>query len=148
MTHHDISCSNAVKRDVGKTRCKSDVIYATALCCAICTSLSVIYLHRLKPKTNEYDQEIPQSYTAGQDQACFIMHFIEQQNQFHFERKLFAQLCVSVSVPFVPNVVDQHVSGFAACCVEPTHYKWKVSSYLWVMWHTMLVSVNAISVIL
>ena len=41
VTRHDILCPNAVKRDVGKTRCKSDVIYATALCCAICTSLSV-----------------------------------------------------------------------------------------------------------
>ena len=42
VTRHDILCPNAVKRDVGKTRCKSDVIYASALCCAICTSLSVI----------------------------------------------------------------------------------------------------------
>ena len=50
VTRHDILCPNAVKRDVGKTRCKSDVIYATALCSAICTSLSVICLHRLKSK--------------------------------------------------------------------------------------------------
>ena len=42
MTRHDILCPNAVKRDVGKTRCKSDVIYATALCCAICTSLTLL----------------------------------------------------------------------------------------------------------
>ena len=42
VTRNDILCPNAVKRDVGKTRCKSDVIYATALGCAICTSLSVI----------------------------------------------------------------------------------------------------------
>ena len=34
VTRHDILCPNAVKREVGKTRCKSDVIYATALCCA------------------------------------------------------------------------------------------------------------------
>ena len=40
VTRHDILCPNAVKRDVGKTRCKSDVIYATALCCAICTLLT------------------------------------------------------------------------------------------------------------
>ena len=40
VTRHDILCPNAVKRDVGKTRCKSDVIYATALCCAICLSPS------------------------------------------------------------------------------------------------------------
>ena len=77
-----------------------------------------------------------------------IMHSIKQRNQFHFERKLYAQKCVSASVPFVPNVVVQHVSGFVACCVEATHYKWKVPSYLWVVWHTMLVSVYAISVIL
>ena len=53
-------------------------------------------------------------------------------------------------VPFVPNFVVEHVSGFVVCCVETTHYmyKWKVPSYLWVMWHTMLVSVYAISVIL
>ena len=42
VTRHDILCPNAVKRDVGKTRCKSDVIYATALYCAFCTSPSVI----------------------------------------------------------------------------------------------------------
>ena len=57
-----------------------------------------------------------------------IMHFIKQRNQFHFERKLYAQNCVSVSVPFVPNVVVQHVSGFVACSVEATFYKWKVPS--------------------
>ena len=71
-----------------------------------------------------------------------IMHFIKQRNQFHFERKLYAQ-----KVSFVPNLVVQHVSGFVACCVEATHYKWKVPSYLCVMWHTMLVSVYAVSVI-
>ena len=49
-----------------------------------------------------------------------IVHFIKQRNQFHFEPKLYAQKCVSVSVPFVPNVVVQHVSGFVACCVEHT----------------------------
>ena len=38
--------------------------------------------------------------------------------------------CVSVSVPFVANVVVQHVSGFVTFCVEATHYKWKVPSYL------------------
>ena len=81
-------------------------------------------------------------------QTKIIMHFIKQRNQFHFERKLYAQKCVSVPVPFVPNIVVQHVSGFVVCCVEATHYKWKVTSYLWVMWHTMLVSVYAISVIL
>ena len=37
---------------------------------------------------------------------------------------------MSVSVPFVHNVVVQQVSGFVACCVEATHYKWKVPSYL------------------
>ena len=91
--------------------------------------------------------EIPQSYTTDHDQAWYY-NAIKQRNQFHFERKLYAQKCVSVSVPFVPNVVVQHVSGFVACCVEATQYKWKVPSYLWVVWHTMLVSVYAISLIL
>ena len=77
-----------------------------------------------------------------------IMHFIKQRYQFHSERKLNAQKCVSVSVPFVPNVVVQHVSGFVACCAEAIHCKWKVQSYLWVMWHTILVSEYAITVIL
>ena len=77
-----------------------------------------------------------------------IMHFIKQRNQFHFERKLYAQKCVSVSVPFVPNVVIEHASVFVACCVEATYYKWKVPSYLRVMWHTMLVAVYVICVIL
>ena len=63
-----------------------------------------------------------------------IMHFIKQRNQFHFECKLYGQKCVSVSVglPFVPNVVIQHVSGFVACCIEATHYKWKVPILLMV----------------
>ena len=65
-----------------------------------------------------------------------IMHSIKQRNQFHFERKLYAQKRVSVSVPFVPNVVVEHVSGFVVCCVET-----------WVMWNTILVSVYAIRVI-
>ena len=77
-----------------------------------------------------------------------IMHFIKQRNQFYFEHKLYAQKCVSVSVLFVHNVVLEHVSVFVACFVEATHYKWKDPSYLWVMLHTMLVSVYAISVIL
>ena len=94
--------------------------------------------------TRKYHSHTLQTKTRSD----IIMHFIKQRNQFHFERKLYAQKCVSVSVPFVPNVVVQHVSGFVACCVEATHYKWKVTSYLWVMWHTMLVSVYAISVIL
>ena len=41
-----------------------------------------------------------------------IMHFIKQRNQFHYERKLYVQYCAFVSVPFVPNVVVEHVSGF------------------------------------
>ena len=94
--------------------------------------------------TRKYHNHTLQTKTRSD----IIMHFIKQRNQFHFERKLYAQKCVSVSVRFVPNVVVQHVSGFVACCVEATHYKWKVTSYLWVMWHTMLVSVYAISVIL
>ena len=73
-----------------------------------------------------------------------IIHFIKQWDQFHFERKLNAQKCMSVSVSFVPNVVVQHVN----CFVETTHYKRKVPSHLLVMWHTMFVSVYAISVIL
>ena len=88
--------------------------------------------HKLQPKTR----------------PGIIMNFIQQRNQFLFERKLYAQKCVSVSVPFVLNVVVEHVSGFVVCCVETTHYNWKVPSYLWVMWHTMLVSVHAISVLL
>ena len=92
--------------------------------------------------TRKYHNHTPQMTRPN-----IKMHFIKQRNQFHFERKLHAQKCVSVSVPFVPNVVVQHVSGFVACFVEATRYKWKVPSYVWVMWHTMLVSVYAISVI-
>ena len=87
------------------------------------------------------------NHTPQMTRPDIKMHFIKQRNQFHFERKLHAQKCVSVSVPFVPNVVVQHVSGFGACFVEATRYKWKVPAYVWVMWHTMLVSGYAISVI-
>ena len=55
---------------------------------------------------------------------------------------------MSVSVFFVLNVVVQHVNCFVVCCVGTKHYKRKVPSYLLVMWHTMLVSVYAIIVIL
>ena len=47
-----------------------------------------------------------------------IMHFIKQRNQFHFERRLCVYKCVSVSVPFVPNSVVEHVSGFVVCYVQ------------------------------
>ena len=57
MTRHDILCPNAVKRDVGKTLCKSDVIYAAALCYAICTSLNVICF-----KTSFKAQEVQTFY--------------------------------------------------------------------------------------
>ena len=79
-----------------------------------------------------------------------IIHFIKQLDQFHFERKLYMyeQKWMSVSISFVLNVVVQHVNCFVVCCVETKHYKRKVPSYLLVMWHTMLVSVYAISVIL
>ena len=76
--------------------------------------------------TRKYDNHTLQTKTRPD----IIMHFIKQRNQFNFERKLYAQKCVSVSVPFVPNVVVQHVSGFVAYCVEATHYKWKVPPYL------------------
>ena len=73
-----------------------------------------------------------------------ILHFIKQRDQFHFERKLYAQTCMSVSVSFVPNVAVHRLNSFVVCCVETTHYKRKVPSYLMMMWHTMLVSVYAI----
>ena len=46
-----------------------------------------------------------------------IMHFIKQRNQFHFERKLYGQNCASVSVPFVPVIVE-HVGGFVVCTLQ------------------------------
>ena len=42
---------------------------------------------------------------------------------------------------FVPNIVVQHVNCFVVCCIKTTCYERKGSSYLWAMWHTMLVSV-------
>ena len=71
-----------------------------------------------------------------------IIQFINQRDQFHFERKLYAQKYMSVSV-----FVVQHVNCFVVCCIKTTRYERKGPSYLWVMWHTMLVSVYAISVI-
>ena len=72
-----------------------------------------------------------------------IIHFIKQRDQFHFERKLYAHKCMSISVFFVPNFVVQHVNCFVVCCIKTTRYKRKGPSYLWVMWHTMLISVYA-----
>ena len=46
-----------------------------------------------------------------------IIHFIKQRDQFHFERKLYAQKCMSVKVFFVTNVVVQHVDCFVFCCI-------------------------------
>ena len=69
-----------------------------------------------------------------------IIHFIKQRDQFHFERKLYAQKCMSISVFFVPNFVVQHVNCFV---IKTTRYKRKGPSCLWVMWHTMLVIVYA-----
>ena len=61
--------------------------------------------------TRKYHNHTLQTKTRSD----IIMHFIKQQNQLIFERKLYAQKGVFVSVPFVPNVVVQHVSGFVAC---------------------------------
>ena len=59
-----------------------------------------------------------------------IIHFIKQLDQFRFERKSYAQKCMPVTVIFVANVVVQHGFCFVVCCVETTHYKRKVPSYL------------------
>ena len=77
-----------------------------------------------------------------------IIQFIKQRDQFHFECKLYAQKCMSVSVFFVPNVVVQHVNCFVVGCIKTTRYKRKDPSYLWVMWHTMLVSVYTHDIII
>ena len=111
-------------------------------------SVSTVHIKDQKKKQMSMTRKYHNHTLQTKTRPDIIVHFIKQRNQFHFERKLYALKCVSVSVPFVPNVVVQHVSGFVACCVEVTHYKWKVPSYLWVMWHTMLVSVYALSVIL
>ena len=79
-------------------------------------------VHIKDQKTSEYNQEIPQSHKT-KTRPYIIMHFIKQPNQLHFECKLYVQKCVSVSVPFVPNSVVEHVSGFVVCCVQTTHYK-------------------------
>ena len=74
-----------------------------------------------------------------------IMHFIKP-----FRTHIVCtKMCVLFST-FCAHFfsVVEHVSGFVVCCVQTTLYKWKVPSYLWAMWHTMLVSVYAISVIL
>ena len=61
-----------------------------------------IYKHVLKNKK----PRLSDTFCTGRSAFLFfIMHFIKQRNQFHFERKLYAQKCVSVSVPFVPNAV-------------------------------------------
>ena len=68
VTRHDILCPNAVKRDFRKMRYKSDVIYATALCCANCTSLSVICKYCLKPKMREH-------FTISSQRKYLIMDY-------------------------------------------------------------------------
>ena len=64
------------------------------------------------------DQEIPQSQTRPD----IIIHFIKQRDQFHFERKLYVQKCMSVSVSLSP-MLSYSTSTFVACCVETPHYK-------------------------
>ena len=66
-------------------------------------------VHIEDQKKNEYDQEYHNHTLQTKTRPDIIMHFIKQRNQFHFERKLYAQKCVSVSEPFVPNVVVEHV---------------------------------------
>ena len=77
-----------------------------------------------------------------------IIQFIKQRDQFHFERKLYAPKCMSVSVFFVPYFVVQHVNCFVVCCIKTTRYERKGPSYLWVMWHTILVSVYTQDIII
>ena len=69
-----------------------------------------------------------------------IMHFI-----IPFRTQIVcAKVCVRFST-FCPQCC--RTCRARVCCVETTHYKWKVPSYLWVMWHKMLISVYAISVL-
>ena len=77
-----------------------------------------------------------------------IIQFIKQRDQVHFVRKMYSQNCMSVSIFFVPNVVVQHVNCFVVCCIKTTRYERKGPSYLWVMWHTMLVSVYTQDIII
>ena len=105
-------------------------------------SFSTVYIKDQKKQVNmirKYHNHTLQTKTRSD----IIMQFIKQRNQFHYERILYAQKCASVSVPFVPNVVVEHVSGFVDDTLQVD-----VTSYLWVMCHMMLVSVYAISVIL
>ena len=140
MTIYKHVLKNPIKNTVSPTLSVSAVVHLYFV--------STVHIKDQKEKEMSMTRKYHNYTLQTKTRPDIIVYIIKQRNQFHFERKLYAQKCVSVSVPFVPNVVVQHVSGFVACCVEATHYKWKVLSYLWVMGHTMLVSVYAISVIL
>ena len=112
---------------------------------------AVVHLYLFSTKDQKKQVSIIRKYhnhtLQTKTRPDIIIHFIKQRDQFLFERKLYAQKCKSISVFFVPNVVVQHVNCFVVCCIKTTRYKRKGLSYLWVMWHAMLVSVYAISVI-
>ena len=56
-----------------------------------------------------------------------IMAFYKTMESIPFRTQIVcSKMCV-------PNSVVEHMSGFDVCCVQTTHYEWKVPSYLWVM---------------
>ena len=78
-----------------------------------------------------------------------VIHFYKTRRSISFWTQI---VCAKMHVRFsifqvVPNVVVQHVNCFVVCCIKTTRYKRKGPSYLRMMWHTMLVSVYAISAI-
>ena len=88
-------------------------------------TVSTVHIKDQKKKQMSMTRKYHNHTLQTKTRPDIIVHFIKQ---LHFERKLYAQKCVSVSVPFVPNVVVQHVNGFVACCVEATHSR--VTTYV------------------
>ena len=107
---------------------KKNTVSPTLSVSAIVHFYSVSTVHIKDQKKMSMTRKCHNHILQSKTRPDIIMHFIKQRNQFHFECKLYAQKCVSVSVPFVPNAVVQHASGFVACCVEANHYKWKAPS--------------------
>ena len=93
-------------------------------------SFSTVHIIKDQKKTQvsmirKYHNHIPKTKTRPD----IIMHFIKQWNQFHFERKLYVQKYVSVSVPFVPLAHGQF------CCLLCSDDTLQVKSAILLMGH-------------
>ena len=86
--------------------------------CVDCSAFFILFLLcilKTRKKTSEYDQEIPQSHTADQDQALYYYAFYKTTESIPFRTQIVcAKMCVRFST-FCPQCCRRARERF--CCL-------------------------------